>query len=61
MLPVMERGKLSCGPKKCRKFTILVNSFRAMLVKLAALTGQYCALNHMRNGCSDFVAVPQFI
>jgi hypothetical protein len=61
MLPVMERGKPSCGTKKCRKFTIMVNSFRAMLVKLTALTGQYCALNQLRNGCPNFVAVPQFI
>jgi hypothetical protein len=61
MLPVMEREKHSCGTKKCRKFTILVNSFRAMLVKLTALAGQYCALNQQRNGCSSFVAVLQFI
>jgi hypothetical protein len=61
MLPVMERGKPSCGTKKCRKFTTMVNSFRAMLVKLAALTGQYCALNQLRNGRFVFVAVPRYI
>jgi hypothetical protein len=61
MLPVMERGKLSCGTQKCRKFTVLVNSFRAMLVKLTALTGLYFAPNQMRNGSSKFAAVPRFI
>jgi hypothetical protein len=61
MLPVMERGKTSCGTKKCRKFTTLVNEFQTSHVVSTALKGYYCALDHDKSGCSRFVAALLFI
>jgi hypothetical protein len=55
MLDVMVRGTTSRGTKKCRKFTVLVSSVHTMLVISTALMGQYCALDHYRNGYWDFV------
>ncbi len=55
MVPLMVRGKTSCGTKKCRKFTVSVNSADTMLVISTALRVQYCALNHQRNGYLGFV------
>jgi hypothetical protein len=51
----MVRGTTSNGTKKCRKFTVLVNSVHPMPAIPAALAGLYCTLNHHRNGCSAFV------
>jgi hypothetical protein len=55
MVTVMVRGKTSSGTKKCRKFTFLVSSVDTMPVISTALAGQYCPLNHHRNGYSDFI------
>jgi hypothetical protein len=55
MFAAMVRGTTSRGTKKCRKFTSLVNSVNTMQVISTALVGGYCALNHARNGYSDFV------
>jgi hypothetical protein len=55
IVSVMVRGTTSRGTKKCRKFTYLVNSVTTVPVISAALMGRYCALNHYRNGCLDFV------
>jgi len=41
--------------KKCRKFTVLVNSVNTVLAKSAALGAHYCALNHKRNGRPAFL------
>jgi hypothetical protein len=51
----MERGTTSRGMKKCRKFTVLVNSVNTVLAKSAALGAHYCALNHKRNGRPAFL------
>jgi hypothetical protein len=55
MVTAMGRGKTSRGTEKCHKFTILVNSVETMLVISTALQAQYCALNHQRNGYSEFL------
>ena len=51
----MVWGRPSLGTKKCRKFTVLVNSANTTQIISTALTGYYCPLNHNRNGSVDFV------
>jgi hypothetical protein len=51
----MVRGTTSSGMKKCRKFTVLVNSVHPISVVLAALAGLYCTLDHHRNGHIAFL------
>jgi hypothetical protein len=51
----MVRGTTSSGTKKCRKFTVLVNSVHLMPVILTALAGLYCTLDHHRNGHIAFL------
>jgi hypothetical protein len=51
----MGRGRTSRGMEECCKLTFLVGSFDTMLVISTALSAQYCALNHERNGYLCFV------
>jgi hypothetical protein len=61
MVTAMGPEKTSCGMRKCRKFTILVNSVQTMLVISTASQAHYCALHHMRNGYLGFVNRLPFI
>jgi hypothetical protein len=54
MLLGMERGTTSRGTENCRNFVTLAEFLNTMPVNSTALPGNYCALNHYRNGSLDF-------
>ena len=46
----MQWGTTSRGTDMCPNFATLATFKNTMLVVSAALSGDYCALNHKRNG-----------